>query len=87
MCRHKRPVREDKTRIKGRVTIDERAKEVNKRETFGHYEAVLIVGANNKGRILVLKERKNGFIFSDYLGLPQKLRSGVLSLPKYALIL
>ena len=63
----KRPVGEDKTRIKGRISIDERPKEVNQRETFGHFEADLIVGANNKGAILVLTERKTGFFFSDYL--------------------
>ncbi len=63
----KRPVGNDKVGIKNRVSIDERPKEVNERKTFGHFEGDLIVGPNNKGAILVIVERKTGFMFSQFL--------------------
>jgi IS30 family transposase len=60
-------VGKNKTRIKNRVSIDERPDEVQTRETFGHFECDLVVGKDNKGAILTLIERKTRFFMCEYL--------------------
>jgi len=49
-------IKEQKKKL-GR-SIDERPKEVEKREEFGHWEGDSIVGAEQKGQIITLLERK-----------------------------
>jgi IS30 family transposase len=44
--------------IPGRVTIDKRPKGIEKRNTFGHFEADTIISRQSKVSILVLLERK-----------------------------
>ena len=64
----KRAVGKDKTRIKGRISIDERPEKVNNREEFGHFEMDLVVGKENKGAILTLTERVTKQVFfASYL--------------------
>jgi len=47
----------DKVRIKDRVSIHERPKEIDKNKTFGHWEADLMSCQKNTQFILVLRER------------------------------
>lgn len=49
--------------IANRVSIEERPKIVNDRARFGDWEMDTIIGANQKGAILTLTERKTNFIF------------------------
>lgn len=63
----KRPVNGNKSPIKNRTSIDLRPQEVNERKTFGHFEADLMIGAKQKGAILVLVERITGYSFIKYL--------------------
>jgi transposase, IS30 family len=51
--------RKDRKKILGK-SIDERPKEVEAREEFGHWEGDGIVGKGNKGHIITLVERKLG---------------------------
>jgi IS30 family transposase len=48
-------------RIPGRVDIDQRPAEVEKREVVGHYEADLVVGKHHKGFLVTLVERASRF--------------------------
>lgn len=57
----KRPVGNRGSRIKERVSIDQRPEKANNREEFGHFEMDLVVGKNNKGAILTLTERVSKF--------------------------
>lgn len=63
----KRPVGENKVKIKDRVSIDQRPDEINERKEFGHWEADLIEGKNHKGFILTLTERVYKQLFMCYL--------------------
>jgi IS30 family transposase len=53
----KRIVGASNTRIKDRISIDNRPDKANNREEFGHFEMDLVVGKDNKGAILTLTER------------------------------
>jgi len=57
--RKKRSKRQDKKRELGK-SIEERPKEVEDRDEFGHWEGDGIVGENHKGRLISLVERKTG---------------------------
>lgn len=48
-------------RIKDRVSIDDRPKEVNKREVPGHWESDLMIGLDRKTAIGTIVERKTRF--------------------------
>jgi len=48
-------------KIPGRISIDQRPDEVNKKTRFGDWEADTIIGKNHKGAILTLVERKSKF--------------------------
>ena len=48
-------------RIPGRVDIDQRPAEVEKRDEIGHYEADLVVGKHHKGFLVTLVERTSRF--------------------------
>jgi transposase, IS30 family len=63
----KRILREERMPIKDRISIEKRPEEANNRSTFGHFEMDLIIGANQKGAILTLVERKVGLLMCRYL--------------------
>ena len=63
----KRPIGNNRVRIKDRTSIDERPEKANNREEFGHFEMDLVVGKNNKGAILTITERKTRQFFCRYL--------------------
>lgn len=63
----KRLLRDDRMPVKDRISIDSRPKEANDRSEFGHFEMDLIIGANQKGAILTLVERKLGHLMCSYL--------------------
>lgn len=50
--------------IQNRVSIEERPKLVDKRVRYGDFEGDLIVGANHKGAMLTLVERKSRYVFA-----------------------
>ena len=49
--------------ITGRVGIEKRPEEANKRTTFGHFEIDTIVGKNHKGAIITLNELSSGMLW------------------------
>lgn len=63
----KRILRDERMPVKDRISIDERPEEANNRSKFGHFEMDLIIGANQKGAILTLVERKVGHLMCRYL--------------------
>ena len=63
----KRPAENTKTRIKDRISIDQRPEKANNREEFGHFEMDLVIGKNNNGAILTITERKTRQFFCQYL--------------------
>lgn len=63
----KRPVGQDGSRIKDRISIDKRPEKVNNREEFGHFEMDLVVGKNHQGVVLTLTERVTRFFFCRFL--------------------
>ena len=63
----KRPVSASKTRIKDRISIDQRPEKANNREEFGHFEMDLVVGKDNKGAILTITERLSRHFICKYL--------------------
>jgi len=63
----KRPVGGKKIIIKNKVSIDERAEVINKRERFGDWEIDTIVGNQNKGAIVTIVERQTGFLLMKKL--------------------
>ena len=63
----KRPISGSTTRIKDRISIDQRPEKANNREEFGHFEMDLVVGKDNKGAILTLTERVSRHFICRYL--------------------
>lgn len=58
---------EKKTSVDGRIMIDKRPKNVEKRKDFGHFEGDFIEsGKDGKGSLLVLVERKTRYPFLVY---------------------
>lgn len=60
----RRPDRSADTLIKGRVSIDLRPPEVERRRTFGHWEADLMLFATPSQALLVSQERKSRAVLS-----------------------
>jgi IS30 family transposase len=63
----KRPVSGKKEVIKNKKSIDNRPEIVLTNQEFGHYEIDLIIGAEGKGAILTIVERKTKFLFMEKL--------------------
>jgi IS30 family transposase len=63
----KRPVGEDKSKIKDKISIELRSEKANNREEFGHFEMDLVIGKEHKGAILTLTERVSKFFMCAYL--------------------
>jgi IS30 family transposase len=63
----KRPVGEQKSIIKGKVSIDERPAIINEKSRFGDWEIDTIVGQGNKGAIVTIVERQTGFLIMKKL--------------------
>jgi IS30 family transposase len=63
----KRPVGEDKSKIKDKISIELRSEKANNREEFGHFEMDLVIGKEHKGAILTLTERVSRFFMCAYL--------------------
>ncbi len=63
----KRILRDERMPVKDRIGIEKRPEEANNRSQFGHFEMDLIIGANQKGAILTLVERKVGHFMCRYL--------------------
>ena len=47
----------------GRVGIENRPKEAEKREVFGYFEVDTIIGKDHKGAIITLNERASGMLW------------------------
>ena len=62
-----RPVNGASSRIKDRISIDQRPEKANNREEFGHFEMDLVVGKDNKGAILTITERLSRHFICRYL--------------------
>jgi len=71
----KRPVGEEKSTIKDRISIDKRPEKANKREEFGHFEMDLIIGKNHQGAILTITERVSKFFICCFLPEGKKAES------------
>lgn len=54
---------ETRGKIIGRVGIEKRPKEAEKREVFGHFEVDTIIGKDHKGAIITLNERASGMLW------------------------
>jgi IS30 family transposase len=63
----KRPVGEDKSKIKDKTSIELRPEKVNNREEFGHFEMDLVIGKEHKGAVLTITERVSKFFICQYL--------------------
>lgn len=63
----KRPVGVKGSRIKDRISIEQRPEKVNNREEFGHFEMDLVIGKNHQGAILTITERVSKFFMCRYL--------------------
>lgn len=63
----KRPVSGKHEVIKNKNSIDNRPEIVLTNQEFGHYEIDLIIGAEGKGAILTVVERKTKFLFMEKL--------------------
>lgn len=63
----KRPVSGKKEVIKNKKSIENRPEIVLTNQEFGHYEIDLIIGAEGKGAILTIVERKTKFLFMEKL--------------------
>lgn len=63
----KQPVSKDGSRIKDRISIEQRPEKVNNREEFGHFEMDLVMGKNHQGAILTLTERLTKFFMCRFL--------------------
>ncbi|MCL4153105.1 UNVERIFIED_CONTAM: hypothetical protein GTU68_053340 [Idotea baltica] len=53
--------KDNRGKIKNSVSIKERPEIVDKRERIGDFEVDLVVGANHKGALLTINERKSGY--------------------------
>ena len=63
----KRPVGEDKSKIKDKISIEQRPDKVNNREEFGHFEMDLVIGKEHKGVVLTITERVSKMFMCRYL--------------------
>lgn len=63
----KRPVSGKQEVIKNKKSIDNRPEIVLTNQEFGHFEIDLIIGAEGKGAILTVVERKTKFLFMEKL--------------------
>ena len=63
----KRSISGSTSRIKDRISIDQRPEKANNREEFGHFEMDLVVGKDNKGAILTITERLSRHFICKYL--------------------
>ncbi len=63
----KRPVGKDGSRIKNKISIEQRPEKANNREEFGHFEMDLVIGKNHKGAILTITERVSKFFMCQNL--------------------
>lgn len=63
----KRAISSNGTRIKDRISIDQRPEKANNREEFGHFEMDLVIGKDNKGAILTITERLSRHFICRYL--------------------
>lgn len=63
----KRPVSGKKEVVKNKKSIESRPEIVLSNQEFGHYEIDLIIGAEGKGAILTMVERKTKFLFMEKL--------------------
>ena len=55
--------KDSRGKIIGRVGIENRPKEAEKREVFGHFEVDTIIGKDHKGAIITLNERASGMLW------------------------
>lgn len=55
--------KDSRGKIIGRIGIENRPKEAENRDFFGHFEIDTIVGKNHKGAILTLNERASGMLW------------------------
>jgi IS30 family transposase len=58
----KRPKREKRGRLRAGASIDGRPAVVDRRTRFGDWEGDTIVGANRRGGVVTLVERKSGYV-------------------------
>ena len=63
----KRSVSNSTTRIKDRISIEQRPEKANNREEFGHFEMDLVIGKDGKGAILTITERLTRHFICRYL--------------------
>ena len=63
----KQPISKGCSRIKDRISIEQRPEKVNNREEFGHFEMDLVIGKNHQGAILTLTERVTRFFMCRFL--------------------
>jgi IS30 family transposase len=56
-------INDSRGKIVGRVGIENRPKEAEKREVFGHFEVDTIIGKDHKGAIITLNERASGMLW------------------------
>lgn len=63
----KRPVSGKQEVIKNKKSIEARPEIVSTNQEFGHFEIDLIIGAEGKGAILTVVERKTKFLFMEKL--------------------
>jgi IS30 family transposase len=62
-----RPVTGKYVLIKDKISIEKRPEIVLTNQEFGHYEVDLIIGAEGKGAIVTIVERKTKFLFMEKL--------------------
>ena len=55
--------KDSRGKIIGRVGIENRPKEAEKREVFVHFEVDTIIGKDHKGAIITLNERTSGMLY------------------------
>ncbi len=58
---------DNRGRIKNAISIDKRPRAIERRKRIGDWEADLVSGANNKGYLVTLLERKSGFLRLRYV--------------------
>lgn len=65
--RKRSAIRDARGQISNRTGIDERPKIVDRRSRYGDFEGDLVVGANHKGALLTLVERKSRYLYASKL--------------------